>query len=351
VIAIIAILIGLLLPAVQKVREAAARAKCQNNLKQICLAAHNYESTYGVLPPGFVGAQLGDSNGSQLWRNYPLNGVLTFLLPYVEQDNVYKQLTTYQGGPTMVVGGCVFTNDPQAPNFWPQFGGLGWVGANMQEWYKNPNNANLANTHIPIFVCPSDDPYQENTGAWIMLSGDTTGLLQGVYEPNASGGALLGKSNYVANAGCFGYTFTAGDPYGMNFYNTWIGPLTNRSHNRLGNLYDGTSNTFLFGESLGGVSGTQATTATGPRDFSFSWFGGCTQVTYWSLPASANWFTFSSRHTGVVQFGMADGSVQRIRTLCPDPNSQADFSSAWYNLQRIAGFQDGGVIDYTQVTF
>jgi prepilin-type N-terminal cleavage/methylation domain-containing protein len=80
VIAIIAVLIALLLPAIQKVREAANRIKCANNLKQMALAVHNFHGTYRYLPPSRLGPQCTS------W--------CVFLLPYVEQDNVYGKWNT-----------------------------------------------------------------------------------------------------------------------------------------------------------------------------------------------------------------------------------------------------------------
>ncbi len=112
VIAIIAILIGLLLPAVQKVREAAARMKCQNNLKQIGLALHNYHSSYSQFPAG------GDALGFSAHA---------YLLPYLEQDNLHKTIN--------------FTVAPTAAA-----------------------NAGPLGTTIPGFICPSDPQSALPTG-------------------------------------------------------------------------------------------------------------------------------------------------------------------------------------------
>jgi prepilin-type N-terminal cleavage/methylation domain-containing protein len=82
VIAVIAVLIGLLLPAVQKVREAAARIQCQNNLKQIGLALHNYHDANSSFPPGETGP----------FNVPPMDAWSSYILPYIEQDNVYRMI-------------------------------------------------------------------------------------------------------------------------------------------------------------------------------------------------------------------------------------------------------------------
>jgi prepilin-type N-terminal cleavage/methylation domain-containing protein/prepilin-type processing-associated H-X9-DG protein len=105
VIAIIAILIGLLLPAVQKVREAAARAQCQNNLKQMALAVLNYESTYAKLPTAGEGSNAA-VNGPQFTNDLvagghpppgtPMHSLFYYILPFIEQQNLYNLIDPNQ---------------------------------------------------------------------------------------------------------------------------------------------------------------------------------------------------------------------------------------------------------------
>jgi prepilin-type N-terminal cleavage/methylation domain-containing protein/prepilin-type processing-associated H-X9-DG protein len=129
VIAIIAILIGLLLPAVQKVREAAARVSCQNNLKQLGLAAHNFESNNGTLPPSLV-VELGLPPGSPGAPGFPYPGIVHSwaigFLPYIEQGTLFAQYNV---------------NFPwfSSPSFIP----------------GTPNNLAVVGTSVKTFVCPS----------------------------------------------------------------------------------------------------------------------------------------------------------------------------------------------------
>jgi prepilin-type N-terminal cleavage/methylation domain-containing protein/prepilin-type processing-associated H-X9-DG protein len=142
VIAIIAILIGLLLPAVQKVREAAARMSCQNNLKQIGLACHNYQSAIGNLPPGYVAYP----NDGPNWTNIgagQMTSMFVYILPYLEQNNIYNQLTV----------------DKSLTN----------IGT---PWYALNPDFGLAFTQIKGFMCPS-----AGTASWAGFSSNHTGIV------------------------------------------------------------------------------------------------------------------------------------------------------------------------------
>jgi prepilin-type N-terminal cleavage/methylation domain-containing protein/prepilin-type processing-associated H-X9-DG protein len=133
VIAIIAILIGLLLPAVQKVREAAARATCQNNLKQMGLACHNYESAYGVLPT--IGQCDSTGSGSTV---YVVHSTATMILPYIEQNAVYLMFNV--NAPVSTTG---YTGlHPKAMGY----------SYDDSRW---PSGQTAAKTKIKTFICPS----------------------------------------------------------------------------------------------------------------------------------------------------------------------------------------------------
>jgi prepilin-type N-terminal cleavage/methylation domain-containing protein len=280
VIAIIAILIGLLLPAVQKVREAAARSTCQNNMKQVTLATHNYESANGFLPPGISNsAQYPGHNGSNGFGN-SMAGTLAFVLPYIEQDAVYR---TFNAGT--------------------------WTFPATAGYY----NGSASTATIKNLLCPSDNASQvtSGNGSWaffVYYPGGMTGYYFGGYWG-------YGKTNYASNAGYLGNV--PGYPY--------PGPFGSNTKTKITDISDGTSSTFAFGESLAGVR-------TGNRDFVANWYS-FNLPTAWGLSASPQWYQYSSKHSGdTVLFSMCDGSVRGVK---------ASVSNTIY--QYAAGMNDGGV--------
>jgi prepilin-type N-terminal cleavage/methylation domain-containing protein/prepilin-type processing-associated H-X9-DG protein len=227
VIAIIAILIGLLLPAVQKVREAAARVQCQNNLKQFGLASHNYESTFKYLPPHFgtvtMGGVVGTNNASPQ----------VLILPYVEQANKYNQfnlnfVTWNDNKPTDINGNAL----PGSVN-----------GSTLNP----PPNLAARSQDIPIFLCPSDGSNAIRPADWAD-NGD-----------NNPATWPEGRINYLAcvgNTSSMAPTGTNNATWGLGagiFAAQWTGAVLKGT--RIVAITDGTSNTAMWAEIMRGTEG------------------------------------------------------------------------------------------------
>lgn len=290
VIAIIAVLIGLLVPAVQKVREAANRMSCSNNLKQLGTALHNYESSFGYFPKG-----QGPSSSSANWRIH--------VLPYIEQEGVFKQVnqadTTDPTSPvlsnlTMTSFKCpssaLQTNQPVKP---------GW--ASFQSTQQIPSYIGLMGAY--------PDPAGRTTGAWV-------------------------TSNY---GGWLAMT-------GMLLPNETV---------RLTDCLDGTSNTFFIGEQSGRVGtndyrnmyfapfggATFAQRLSDPALTGDRWGNGLTTVAYAPNSAMAGAganITYgyntilNSFHSGGVNMLVSDASVRFV-------SNSMDF----VNFQKLCVRNDG----------
>ncbi|MBN9524430.1 DUF1559 domain-containing protein [bacterium] len=333
VIAIIAILIGLLLPAVQKVREAAARAKCQNNLKQIGLAIHNFHNSTNRLPP-FSYAPNGHDEGGAASNPLPPeapskhhSGFL-LLLPYLEQDNIARQFNPAKGATDKTT--------PLVPG--------------------GPTNYELTRNPIPTYLCPSMPvPESPGYGAYCSYAA-SRGNFQ--YATDASGAVVsTPKLRWTADDGMMASAF---QPPPVGSPTTVLGTIALINFT---SVTDGLSNTFLVGEKHYRVQGSTWASGTsnydgsdltsrpytGNTNYAFPHPGADTSEGVTMTPMNTRtvvakagtfnakagtvtatvggtatndataWFrntaisSFSSSHTGGCNFVLGDGSVRFVR--------------------------------------
>jgi prepilin-type N-terminal cleavage/methylation domain-containing protein/prepilin-type processing-associated H-X9-DG protein len=270
VIAIIAILIGLLLPAVQKVREAAARMKCSNNLKQLAIAAHSFHDVNGRFP--YNGSRTSNSGccnaaGDAEWS------WLVRVFPYIEQDNLYRQLGEQVNA---------------APG----------ASANMPR---------VALT-IPTLRCPSDTTPE---------SRNSSGVPNGWKPGSVAYTSYKGVSGSRWNYGSFAFAPAGSSGDGLDNSNGifWrrdiIRPLSMTA------VTDGTSNTMMVGEDIGTMNihngWAYSNTANGTCAIPLNSAMRAGQPGFNNPGDWPNVYSFRSRHTGGANFALADGSIRFVR--------------------------------------
>lgn len=305
VIAIIAILVSLLLPAVQQAREAARRTQCKNNLKQIGLAVHNYHDVYNQMPPNGVGEVLNSSGWSRQasW--------MVRILPQIEQTTAYQQLefpdSTFDGvnvGWAAPNRGWQVMATSRIPAFWCPSSTL----PNTRSFETSPSTQALG---APTEIAVQISDYAANSG--VAFRGGTVATLDD--------GVFFGWGGYQAHNGVLPQLLRAGFPFPVG------------SAVKFASIIDGTSNTIAFGEqsalhnnendyragnaqggmwTCGTSSGDRANTNYVVTSFPINYQGD----EWWSESgvfggtASFNNTAFRSQHTGGAQFTLADGSVR-----------------------------------------
>ncbi len=299
VIAIIAVLMGLLVPAVQKVRAAAARLSCQNNMKQIGLGLHNYHDANLSFPPGYVAtAPSGDPNFSTA----PGWGWGTFLLPFIEQDALYQQLSPA-------------------------------IQANIA--ITDPRVAGLIQAKISIYLCPADQAPSAPFALWALPANPSYPM---VYFQGSQSNILAGASSYAA---CVGRDEDS-DADGV----IGSGIFYCNSRTRITDITDGTSQTIMIGERAWASAKGVWVGAVPGCGMVFGPSNPCLSVISGGLPNSPIYAPpmlvqahihlvnprtdgdgglddFSSLHPGGANVVFTDGSVHFIRSTGPDPNPGA----------------------------
>ncbi|MHC5537490.1 DUF1559 family PulG-like putative transporter [Singulisphaera rosea] len=228
-IAIIGVLVGLLLPAVQSARAAARRMQCVNNLKQIGLALANYESALGVFPPSYVADP--KASGTAYGISYPDGGINTLpgfawgtlVLPYLEQAPLYASVNT-----------------------------------NLPCWA--PDNTTSAHTKISVFLCPDAHGGSDGFAVHQYTNGDANSPNDGgPFSPEIR----LPHSHYVTNAGinqpwgrskAYSYDMDVPEPMAGLPPDTITGPFYKNSRIKVADVTDGLSNTVFLGERSSSIS-------------------------------------------------------------------------------------------------
>ena len=336
VMAVIAAVFAMVLPAVQKVREASNRMVCANHLRQIALAAHHFASDHGRLPPGYLGPSLsrnveypGHLDEGQWIGHFPL------LLPYLEQDALLARLR-------------VDWNLERATK-------LPWWDLGQRD---KPHHENLmvAMTPIRVFRCPTAPNYQPEVGRPGPGGGGTSSGLHvfnsrklgpftdgyRIVYINRAAYRYLAKTNYMGVAGCG----TGTHP----FFNRFAGIYTNRSKLSLGQVStrDGTSNTLLYGEACGTMAW-----GSRPETRDICWMAGGGLGTYLGLEHArfGTLISFSSWHSPGVQFAFADTSVRLVRygSTRWSGGRRPPNNPDWLLLQQLAGWKDGSSSDFSSL--